>query len=145
MDKVGTGRSDSWWTSSASIYTAFSQSGKYASSLFEDNGKNPSAETCIIIRPFLREIVDKRMEGMTGVVNDPSGTGYILADRTFFLREKQEPQHLRQPGEDSTGTEMDGLLASRRMPQTSSDNIHGGKRKGTGRKGYVVQKGCGKF
>ena len=66
--------------------------------------ENPSAETWIT-QTFSPEIVDKLMEGMTGVVNDPSGTGYGACRQDVLLAGKTGTAEIKESQDDTTGVE----------------------------------------
>jgi len=125
----------------ASIYTAFLNQGNMLRPYLRYR-ENPSAETWIT-QTFSPEIVDKLMEGMTGVVNDPSGTGYGACRQDVLLAGKTGTAELKATQEDSTGTEIGWFAvfpvekdASRPVLLISMvENV-----KELGGSGYVVQK-----
>ena len=92
---------------------------------------------------LIAEGMDKLMEGMTGVVNDPSGTGYGACRQDVLLAGKTGTAELKATQEDSTGTEIGWFAvfpvekdASRPVLLISMvENV-----KELGGSGYVVQK-----
>ena len=125
----------------ASIYTAFLNQGNMLRPYLRYR-ENPAAETWIP-QAFSQEIVDKLMEGMIGVVNDPSGTGYGACRQDILLAGKTGTAELKATQEDSTGTEIGWFSvfpvekdASRPVLLISMvENV-----KELGGSGYVVQK-----
>lgn len=125
----------------ASIYTAFLNQGNMLKPCLRYS-QDEDGEIWIP-DAFPQEAVDQIMEGMTGVVNDPAGTGYGARREELLLGGKTGTAELKATQEDSTGTEIGWFAvfpvekeASRPILLISMvENV-----KELGGSGYVVQK-----
>ena len=88
----------------ASLYTAFLNQGNVLKPYLRYQSQ-PTPETWIA-QAFSPQIVDQIMEGLTGVVNDPGGTGYRARREDRLLAGKTGTAELKATQEDTEGTEI---------------------------------------
>ena len=125
----------------ASIYTAFLNHGDIIKPYLRYEEKKTGEVW--IKDAFTSEDVEKVMEGLTGVVNDPSGTGYKAHREDITLAGKTGTAELKATREDTNGTEIGWFAIFTTDPDTEKpillismvENV-----KDTGGSGYVVEK-----
>lgn len=88
----------------ASIYTSFLNNGNMIQPYLQYNA-NPTGKTWIE-GTFSADTVAQVMEGLTGVINDPNGTGYAAHRDDILLAGKTGTAELKDSQEDTTGTEI---------------------------------------
>lgn len=125
----------------ASIYTSFLNNGNMIQPYLQYNA-NPTGKTWIE-GAFSADTVAQVMEGLTGVINDPNGTGYAAHRDDILLAGKTGTAELKDSQEDTTGTEIgwfavftaDQNIENPILLISMVENV-----KGIGGSGYVVEK-----
>ena len=125
----------------ASIYTSFLNEGNIIQPYLQYSD-NPAGKIWIK-EAFSSETVSQVMEGLTGVVNDPNGTGYAAHRDDILLAGKTGTAELKESQEDTSGTEIgwftvftaDKNAESPILLVSMVENV-----KGIGGSGYVVSK-----
>ena len=88
----------------ASIYTSFLNEGNIIRPYLQYSD-NPAGKIWIK-EAFSSETVSQVMEGLTGVVNDPNGTGYAAHRDDILFAGKTGTAELKESQEDTSGTEI---------------------------------------
>ena len=88
----------------ASIYTSFLNDGNIIQPYLKYSEK--SAGKIWIEEAYSAETVSQIMEGLSGVVNDPNGTGYAAHRDDILLAGKTGTAELKDSKEDTSGTEI---------------------------------------
>ena len=88
----------------ASIYTSFLNEGNIIQPYLQYSD-NPAGKIWIK-EAFSSETVSQVMEGLTGVVNDPNGTGYAAHRDDILFAGKTGTAELKESQEDTSGTEI---------------------------------------
>lgn len=88
----------------ASIYTSFLNEGNIIQPYLQYSD-NPAGKIWIK-EAFSSETVSQVMEGLTGVVNDPNGTGYAAHRDDILFAGKTGAAELKESQEDTSGTEI---------------------------------------
>ena len=125
----------------ASIYTSFLNDGNILQPYLQYS-ENPAGKIWVN-EAFSSEIVSQVMDGLTGVVNDPNGTGYAAHRDDILLAGKTGTAELKESKEDTSGTEIgwftvftaDKNAESPILLVSMVENV-----KGIGGSGYVVSK-----
>ena len=125
----------------ASIYTSFLNEGNIIQPYLQYSD-NPAGKIWIE-EAFSSETVSQVMEGLTGVVNDPNGTGYAAHRDDILLAGKTGTAELKESQEDTSGTEIGwfAVFTADKNAKTPIlmismvENV-----KGIGGSGYVVSK-----
>ena len=125
----------------ASIYTSFLNEGNIIQPYLQYSD-NPAGKIWIE-EAFSSETVSQVMEGLTGVVNDPNGTGYAAHRDDILLAGKTGTAELKESQEDTSGTEIgwfavftaDKNVKTPILMISMVENV-----KGIGGSGYVVSK-----
>ena len=125
----------------ASIYTSFLNDGNIIQPYLQYSD-NPAGKIWIK-EAFSSETVSQVMEGLTGVVNDPNGTGYAAHRDDILLAGKTGTAELKESQEDTSGTEIGWFVAFTADKNVKTpilmismvENV-----KGIGGSGYVVSK-----
>ena len=125
----------------ASIYTSFLNEGNIIQPYLQYSD-NPAGKIWIE-EAFSSETVSQVMEGLTGVVNDPNGTGYAAHRDDILLAGKTGTAELKESQEDTSGTEIgwfavftaDKNVETPILMISMVENV-----KGIGGSGYVVSK-----
>lgn len=125
----------------ASIYTSFLNDGNIIQPYLQYS-ENPAGKIWIN-GAFSSETVSQVMEGLTGVVNDPNGTGYATRRDDILLAGKTGTAELKDSKEDTSGTEIgwfavftaDKNVETPILMISMVENV-----KGIGGSGYVVSK-----
>ena len=125
----------------ASIYTSFLNEGNIIQPYLQYSD-NPAGKIWIK-EAFSSETVSQVMEGLTGVVNDPNGTGYAAHRDDILFAGKTGTAELKESQEDTSGTEIgwfavftaDKNVETPILMISMVENV-----KGIGGSGYVVSK-----
>lgn len=125
----------------ASIYTSFLNEGNIIQPYLQYSD-NPAGKIWIK-EAFSSETVSQVMEGLTGVVNDPNGTGYAAHRDDILFAGKTGTAELKESQEDTSGTEIgwfavftaDKNVETPILMLSMVENV-----KGIGGSGYVVSK-----
>ena len=125
----------------ASIYTSFLNEGNIIRPYLQYSD-NPAGKIWIK-EAFSSETVSQVMEGLTGVVNDPNGTGYAAHRDDILFAGKTGTAELKESQEDTSGTEIgwfavftaDKNVETPILMISMVENV-----KGIGGSGYVVSK-----
>ena len=125
----------------ASIYTSFLNEGNIIQPYLQYSD-NPAGKIWIK-EAFSSETVSQVMEGLTGVVNDPNGTGYAAHRDDILFAGKTGTAELKESQEDTSGTEIgwfavftaDKNVETPVLMISMVENV-----KGIGGSGYVVSK-----
>lgn len=125
----------------ASIYTSFLNEGNIIQPYLQYSD-NPAGKIWIK-EAFSSETVSQVMEGLTGVVNDPNGTGYAAHRDDILFACKTGTAELKESQEDTSGTEIgwfavftaDKNVETPILMLSMVENV-----KGIGGSGYVVSK-----
>ena len=125
----------------ASIYTSFLNDGNILQPYLQYS-ENPAGKIWVN-EAFSSETVSQVMDGLTGVVNDPNGTGYAAHRDDILLAGKTGTAELKESKEDTSGTEIgwftvftaDKNAESPILLVSMVENV-----KGIGGSGYVVSK-----
>ena len=125
----------------ASIYTSFLNEGNIIQPYLQYSD-NPAGKIWIK-EAFSSETVSQVMEGPTGVVNDPNGTGYAAHRDDILFAGKTGTAELKESQEDTSGTEIgwfavftaDKNVETPILMLSMVENV-----KGIGGSGYVVSK-----
>ena len=125
----------------ASIYTSFLNEGNIIQPYLQYSD-NPAGRIWIK-EAFSSETVSQVMEGLTGVVNDPNGTGYAAHRDDILFAGKTGTAELKESQEDTSGTEIgwfavftaDKNVETPILMLSMVENV-----KGIGGSGYVVSK-----
>ena len=125
----------------ASIYTSFLNDGNILQPYLQYS-ENPAGKIWVN-EAFSSEIVSQVMDGLTGVVNDPNGTGYAAHRDDILLAGKTGTAELKESKEDTSGTEIgwfavftaDKNVETPILMISMVENV-----KGIGGSGYVVSK-----
>ncbi|HIV42362.1 MAG TPA: penicillin-binding transpeptidase domain-containing protein [Candidatus Mediterraneibacter guildfordensis] len=125
----------------ASIYTSFLNDGNILQPYLQYS-ENPAGKIWVN-EAFSSETVSQVMDGLTGVVNDPNGTGYTAHRDDILLAGKTGTAELKESKEDTSGTEIgwftvftaDKNAESPILLVSMVENV-----KGIGGSGYVVSK-----
>ena len=125
----------------ASIYTSFLNDGNIIQPYLKYSEK--SAGKIWIEEAYSAETVSQIMEGLSGVVNDPNGTGYAAHRDDILLAGKTGTAELKDSKEDTSGTEIgwfavftaDKNVETPILMVSMVENV-----KGIGGSGYVVSK-----
>ena len=125
----------------ASIYTSFLNDGNIIQPYLQYSD-NPAGKIWVK-EAFSSETVSQVMEGLTGVVNDPNGTGYAAHRDDILLAGKTGTAELKESQEDTSGTEIgwfavftaDKNVKTPILMISMVENV-----KGIGGSGYVVSK-----
>lgn len=125
----------------ASIYTSFLNEGNIIQPYLQYSD-NPAGKIWIK-EAFSSETVSQVMEWLTGVVNDPNGTGYAAHRDDILFAGKTGTAELKESQEDTSGTEIgwfavftaDKNVETPILMLSMVENV-----KGIGGSGYVVSK-----
>lgn len=125
----------------ACIYTSFLNDGNIVQPYLRYSD-NPAGKIWIR-EAFPLETVSQVMDGLTGVINDPNGTGYAAHRDDILLAGKTGTAELKESQEDTTGTEIgwfsvftaDKNVETPILMISMVENV-----KGIGGSGYVVSK-----
>lgn len=125
----------------ASIYTSFLNEGNIIQPYLQYSD-NPAGKIWIK-EAFSSETVSQVMEGLTGDVNDPNGTGYAAHRDDILFAGKTGTAELKESQEDTSGTEIgwfavftaDKNVETPILMLSMVENV-----KGIGGSGYVVSK-----
>lgn len=125
----------------ASIYTSFLNEGNIIQPYLQYSD-NPAGKIWIK-EAFSSETVSQVMEGLTGVFNDPNGTGYAAHRDDILFAGKTGTAELKESQEDTSGTEIgwfavftaDKNVETPILMLSMVENV-----KGIGGSGYVVSK-----
>lgn len=125
----------------AAIYTSFLNDGNMIRPYVRYR-EDPSGEVWIR-KAFSSDVVSQVMEGLTGVVNDPNGTGYAAHRDDILLAGKTGTAEMKASKEDTSGTEIGWFSVFTAEKNTEHsillismvENV-----KGLGGSGYVVSR-----
>lgn len=125
----------------ATIYTSFLNDGNMIRP-YVRYCEDPSGEVWIR-KAFSSDAVSQVMEGLTGVVNDPNGTGYAAHRDDILLAGKTGTAEMKASKEDTSGTEIGWFSVFTAEKNTEHsillismvENV-----KGLGGSGYVVSR-----